>query len=247
MQVTVATIALERSGSADLMLEALEVLADQGHRACVGDGGSSQAFVAKVRAMGHDVLQPGRGIRGQIEAALEAASARGTHVCYLESDKLEFVRSGLAPTLDEYEARGLDYAVVARPEAAWNTFPLAQVEIERAESALMGAVVGLHGDFVAGPTVQPSGHVARLADSPFYGTDRHGWGTNWFLLGRAWATGLAVGLIETAPGVHPTARDEFNPGYRLFQANAIVGCFYEGAGIAYDWRTETGAREARAL
>ncbi len=242
MRVAVATIALERRGSGDLMLAALAELADQGFRACVGDGGSSDEFVAAVRAMGHDVRQPGRGIRGQIEAALEGARDRGSHVLYVESDKLEFVRSALQPTIDEYVARDLEYAAVGRGPADLVSFPRPQVEIERAENALIGGVLGIEGDFVAGPALMPASHVARLTESAFYGTDQHGWGTNWFLLGRAWATGLRVGVIDTAPGVHPDARDEFNPGYRLYQAYAILGGFYDGAGIAYDWRTSTGAR-----
>ena len=116
MRVAIATIALERRGSGDLMLAALAELARQGFRACVGDGGSSDEFVAAVRAMGHDVRQPGRGIRGQIEAALEGASERGSHVLYVESDKLEFVRSALQRTIDEYVARALEYAV-GRPRS----------------------------------------------------------------------------------------------------------------------------------
>jgi hypothetical protein len=242
MRVAIATIALERRGSGRLMLTALAELANQGYRVFVGDGGSSDEFVAGVREMGHEVRQPGRGIRGQIETALEAARDAGTHVLYVESDKLEFVRDRLAKTIDEYVERELDYAVVGRAPADLASFPVPQIEIERAENALMGAVLGIDGDFVAGPALMPSGHVARLRESRFYGTDQNGWGTNWFLLGRAWSTGLRVGVINTAPGVHASARDEFNPGYRLYQAYAILGGFYDGAGIPYDWRTSTGAR-----
>ena len=89
----------------------------------------------------------------------------------------------------------------------------------------------------------PSTHVAVLAESRWDGTNRHGWGVPWFVLGRAWKNGLRVGLIKTAPGVEPDARSEFNPGYRFYQANSILGSFYEGAGIAYDWRGPAGERE----
>ena len=242
MRVAIATIALERHGSGELMLQALAELARQGYRACVGDGGSSSEFVAQVRDMGHDVRQPGRGIRGQIEAALEGARENGTHVLYVESDKFEFVRDRLQDTIDEYVRRDLDYAVIGRAPDDLASFPAPQVEIERAENALIGGVLGLDGDFVAGPVLMPSTHVEHLRESRFYGTDENGWGTNWFLMGRAWLVGLRMGVIETAPGVHPSARDEFNPGYRLYQAYSILGGFYDGAGIAYDWRTSTGAR-----
>ena len=60
------------------------------------------------------------------------------------------------------------------------------------------------------------------------------------MLGRAWKNGLKVGLIKTAPGVEPSARREFNPGYRFYQADSILGSFYEGAGVAYDGEARRG-------
>lgn len=243
MDVTVATITLERGDNADRMLRSMEILADQEMYACVGDGGSSPGFVARLRAMGHHVMQPGNRLRGQMEAAFRAASERGTHVLYFESDKVEFARTRLQPTIRQYRARGLDFAVAGRTQRLWNTFPLPQLEIERAQCTLIGAVLGTHGDWIGGPALLPSRHVATLAESRFDGSSRHGWGVPWFLLGRAWATGLSVGIIKTATGVDPSARDEFNPGYRLYQANSILGSFYEGAGIDYDWRGPGGERE----
>lgn len=242
MHVTVATIALEGRGSSDLMLATLASLTEQGFRACVGDGGSSPAFVRKIQEMGHDVQQPGRGLRGQMEAAFTGAAEHGTHVFYLESDKLEFAQTQLGRTLDRYRARRLDHATIGRNRDRFDTFPFAQRQIERAESALIGDVLSIRGDWVAGPVILPSSHVANLSSSRFSGTDQHGWGVPWFLLGRAWADGKRVGLINTGCGVHPSAAEEFNPGYRLYQATSILGGFYEGAGIPYDWRTATGAR-----
>ena len=64
----------------------------------------------------------------------------------------------------------------------------------------------------------------------------------WFLLGRALAAGQADRTINAGSGVHPSAAEEFNPGYRLYQANAILGEFYEGARIPYDWRSANGSR-----
>ena len=244
MDVTVATIALARGDDAERMLAAMANLAEQGWYACVGDGGSSPEFVDRLRAMGHHVEQPGRGLRGQMEAAFEAAAERGTHVLYLESDKVNFARTRVRVTIRQYRARGLDYAVAGRTRRLWETFPLPQLEIERAQCALMGEVLGTAGDWIGGPALLPSSHVATLAESRFYGSDQHGWGVPWFLLGRAWANGLRVGIVKTATGVDPSARNEFNPGYRLYQANSILGCFYEGAGITYDWRGPTGQREA---
>jgi hypothetical protein len=244
VRVTIATITLERGDNAERMLTAMESLAEQGLYACAGDGGSSPEFVARLRAMGHSVEQPGRGLRGQMESAFRAAAERGTHVLYFESDKVEFARSRVPATIRQYRARGLDYAVAGRTQRLWRTFPLPQLEIERAQCALMGAVLGRDGDWIGGPALLPSAQVATLADSRFDGTDQHGWGVPWFLLGRAWATGMRVGIVRTATAVDPSARDEFNPGYRLYQANSILGSFYEGAGIDYDWRGPAGQREA---
>ena len=242
MQVTMATIALEGRGSSDLMLGTLACLAEQGYTACVGDGGSSSTFVDTIRGMGHEVRQPGRGLRGQMEAAFTGAAERGTHVFYLESDKLEFAETQLRRTLDRYRARRLDHATIGRDRARFETFPFAQRQIELAQSTLIGDVLGIRGDWVAGPVILPSSHVANLTSSRFYGTDQFGWGVPWFLLGRAWAEGKRIGLINTGSGVHPSAAEEFNPGYRLYQANAILGEFYEGARIPYDWRSANGSR-----
>ena len=235
MQLAIATITLEHHGDNDLMMSSLEEMADRGHTVFVGDGGSSAAFTSRITAMGHVVLQPGRRMRGQVEAALEAASESGSHVLYVESDKQEFVHDRLDRTLASYRRRGVEFASCGRNRTAFETFPFEQREIERAESALIGSVLGIRGDWVAGPVIMPAEHVRCLRDSKFYGSDRHGWGVNWFLLGRAWKKGLQVGNIPTAPGVHTSAESEFNPGYRLYQANAILGCFYDGAGIDYDW------------
>ncbi|HEU4999449.1 MAG TPA: hypothetical protein VFT68_10925 [Lapillicoccus sp.] len=243
MRVTVATITLERGDNAGGMLRAMQSLADQGYAACVGDGGSSAEFVERLEAMGHHVEQPGRHLRGQMESAFRAAAERGTHVFYFESDKVEFVETRLPATLRRYRSRRLDFATIGRPRREWYTFPGPQVEIERAQSTLIGGMVGIPGDWVAGPALMPSAHVATLAESRWDGTDRHGWGVPWFLLGRAWRNGLAVGLIRTAPGVDPSARNEFNPGYRFYQADSILGSFYEGAGVDYDWRDSKGVRE----
>lgn len=243
MRVTVATITLERGDNAAPMVRAMQSLADQGYSACVGDGGSSPEFVERLRAMGHDVEQPGRHLRGQMESAFRAAAERGTHVLYFESDKVTFIENRLAATIRQYRSRGLDFATVGRTRRDWYTFPAPQVEIERAQSTLIGGMVGIPGDWVAGPCLMPSTHVAVLAESRWDGTNRHGWGVPWFVLGRAWKNGLKVGLIKTAPGVESDARSEFNPGYRFYQANSILGSFYEGAGVAYDWRGPAGERE----
>jgi hypothetical protein len=243
MQVTVATITRERGDNAAPMLRAMRSLADQGYSACVGDGGSSAEFVERLEGMGHHVEQPGRHLRGQMESAFRAAAERGTHVFYFESDKVRFVETRLPATIRQYRSRALDFATVGRTRRDWYSFPGPQVEIERAQSTLIGGMVGIHGDWVAGPCLMPSAHVAVLAESRWDGTDRHGWGVPWFVLGRAWKNGLKVGLIKTAPGVEPDARSEFNPGYRFYQANSILGSFYEGAGIEYDWRGPAGDRE----
>jgi hypothetical protein len=243
MQVTVATITLQRGDNAAPMLRAMQSLADQGYSACVGDGGSSPEFVERLRVMGHHVEQPGRHLRGQMESAFRAAAERGTHVFYFESDKVAFVENRLTATIRQYRSRGLDFATVGRKRRDWYTFPAPQVEIERAQSTLIGGMVGIPGDWVAGPALMPSDHVAVLAESRWDGTNRHGWGVPWFVLGRAWKNGLKVGLIRTAPGVEPDARSEFNPGYRFYQANSILGSFYEGAGVEYDWRGPAGERE----
>ncbi len=237
MTITVATICLETKSGAGLMLETFAQLEAQGVRAAVGDGGSSSGFVDAIRRHGHDVLQPDRSLRGQIEAALEGAAAAGDLVFYFESDKVEFATTRLRETIDAYNELGLEYAVVGRTPEVFNTFPFAQRTVETAENTLMGDALGVEGDWVGGPAIMPSSHVAALKDSKFYGSALNGWGVPWYLLGRAHRAGMRIGVVPTGCGVHPTAADEFVPGYRLFQANQIVGCFYEGLGIAYDWPT----------
>ena len=239
MQVTVATICCEASGRAGTMLEALSQVASSGLLACVADRDSSEDFLHRIRAMGHKVIRAENGLRGQMEAAFEHAARHGTHVLYFESDKLQFAESGLLPTIERYRRRRLQYAVAGRTKGRLDTFPLAQRVIEVAQSHLMAATLGRPGDWIAGPAMMPSEHVRTLRESSLYGTSAHGWGVPWYLLGRAWRDGLSFGIINTATAVSPDAVDEFNPGYRLHQANSILGSFYEGAGILYDWMEAT--------
>jgi hypothetical protein len=235
VQITVATISREAGGHAHTMLAALRQVSSQGLRACVADRNSSQDFVHQIEAMGHEVVRTHNGLRGQMEAAFEHAAARGSHVLYFESDKLQFAESGLLPTIERYRRRHLEYAVASRTKSRLETFPLAQRVIEIAQSRLMSATLGRPDDWIAGPALMPAAHVATLRDSRLYGSSEHGWGVPWYLLGRAWRDGLKIATIKTASGVAPHARTEFNPGYRLYQANSILGSFYEGAGIPYDW------------
>jgi hypothetical protein len=235
VQVTVATICREVGGHAHTMLAALRQVSSHGLRACVADRDSSEDFVRQIEAMGHEVVRTHNGLRGQMEAAFEHAAARGSHVLYFESDKLQFAESGLLPTIERYRRRHLEYAVAGRTKPRLDTFPLAQRAIEIAQSHLMSATLGEPGDWIAGPALMPAEHVRTLRDSCLYGSSEHGWGVPWYLLGRAWHDGLNIGIIKTASGVSPHAKTEFNPGYRLHQANSILGSFYEGAGIPYDW------------
>ena len=239
MRVTVASISREAGGDAATMLATLQHLADLGLSACVADRDSSSAFRRRITAMGHDVIPTDNGLRGQMEAAFEGAAKKGSHVLYMESDKLLFATEAARATIARYRRRGLDYAVVGRTRRLFETYPLAQRAIERAQSTLISATVGIPGDWVAGPALMPSEHVATLRDSRFYGAAENGWSVPWYLLGRAWRDGLRVGLVNTAIAVAPLVADEFNPGYRLTQAYSILGGFYEGAGIAYDWREPT--------
>jgi hypothetical protein len=236
MQLSVATICLESASRAEAMLSSYRALAQQGLPTVAGDGGSSPQFVREIRRLGHRVVQAGRGLRGQMEAALEGAAELGSHVLYVESDKPDFIATQIQPTVARYRRRGLDYAVVGRTKAIFDRFPLAQRTMEIAESTLIGHVLGRPGDWVGGPAVMPAVHVATLADSSLYGTDRHGWGVPWYLLGRAHREHLTIGIIKTGCGPLASNVDEFNPGYRLLQANSILGCFHEGAGVDYDWQ-----------
>jgi hypothetical protein len=235
VRVTVATICREKSGQAGTMLAALKQVASHGLRACVADRDSSDHFLRQIEDMGHEVIRARNGLRGQMEAAFEHAAASGSHVLYFESDKLQFAESGVLPTIRRYRRRGLQYAVAGRTKPLLETFPLAQRVIEIAQSELMAATLGRPGDWIGGPALMTSEHVRTLRDSRLYGTSDHGWGVPWYLLGRAWRDGMNIGIIQTATGVSPHAIEEFNPGYRLFQANSILGSFYEGAGVPYDW------------
>ncbi len=235
MHVSVATIAREASGGAARMLDALRQVSASGLQASVGVSDSSEEFIAEIAQMGHEVISCENGLRGQMEAAFEHAGARGSHVLYFESDKLEFAQTRIVPTIQLYRRRRIDYAVAGRTKRVLHTFPLAQRAIEVAQSQLMAATLGAMGDWIAGPALMPAQHVHTLRDSALYGSDQNGWGVPWYLLGRAWRQGLTIGIIHTATGVTLAAKDEFNPGYRLHQANSILGCFYEGAGIPYDW------------
>jgi len=239
MQVTVASICREASGHSETMLATLEHLSSIGLWAVVADRGSSSAFLRRITALGHEVISTDTGLRGQMEAAFEGAAKKGTHVLYMESDKYRFATEAALSVIARFRRRKLEYAVVGRPRRIFDTYPLVQRSVEQAQNTLISETLGISGDWVAGPTLMPSDHVAALRDSRFYGTPLNGWSVPWYLLGRAWRDGLRIGLMNTAIEVAPLVPDEFNPGYRLTQAYAILGGFYEGAGIDYDWNEES--------
>ena len=188
--------------------------------------------------------QPGRGIRGPDRGGAPSGGASGArHVFYVESDKLEFVRD---------PAPGHDRQYVARPRlrhhrtrtgATWYTFPRAAGR-DRAgrEHAHRRHARASPATWSPGPRScrRPRGGAggepvlrhrpARVGQS------------NWFLLGRAWENGLRVGLIDTAPGVHPSPQTSSTPATAL-PGLRILGAFYEGAGIAL--RLARSGRRAR--
>jgi hypothetical protein len=236
MKVVIASICLEKKGKPDLMLNALRFLADHNYSVCITDGGSSLEFVEKIAAMGHDISVSAKGLRGQMESSLLRAADKGDAVFYCEIDKVEFLTTRLQQAIVKYKQNDLDYAVIGRSKKEFMSFPLAQREIETAENNLISAELNQVGDWVGGPAIMPSSLIKTLQASQLFGTHQNGWGVPWYLLGRAKYKNLKIGTIELGCGVHPSAVNEFNPGYRLYQANQILGCFYEGIGKDYDWQ-----------
>jgi len=234
-EFAVATICHEYKGNPELMLGSLDWLGTNGYKVFVTDGGSSHGFISKIEKMGHHVLRSERGLRGQMESSLLAAGKGAGHVVYCEIDKYEFLTTRLERTLHLYRESAIEYAVIGRGQQEFMSFPPQQREIETAQNNLIGHELALNGDWVGGPAVMPASHTKALQDSRFFGQVRYGWGVPWYLLARAFANRLKIGVISTGCGVHETARYEFNPGYRLYQANHILGCFYEGLGKHYDW------------
>ena len=144
-----ATIALEGRGSSDLMLGTLACLAEQGYTACVGDGGSSSTFVDTIRGMGHEVRQPGRGLVGMRPPS--PGGRAWTHVFYLESDKLGVRGDATAPNARSVPSSPARPCTIGRDRAAVRGFRSLSAEIELAQSTLIGDVLGICGDWVAGP------------------------------------------------------------------------------------------------
>ncbi|MFC0397984.1 hypothetical protein [Paraburkholderia rhizosphaerae] len=237
-QFAVATFCHEHKGNRDLMLQSLAWLATNGYKVVVADGGSTPQFLREIESMGHRLLRTSDGLRSQKEMSLLGASEAADHVFYCEVDKYEFFTTRLEETLRRYRELPFDYAVIAREQSEFESFPMVQREIEAAESNIIGYELGLAGDYVYGPAIIPSSHVRTLRDSMFYGQTCNGWGVTWYLLARALTDGLTIGTIATGCVVQRQDRGEFNPGHRLYQANHILGCFYEGLGKPYDWIKE---------
>jgi hypothetical protein len=237
-EFAVATFCHEYKGNRDLMLESLAWLSTNHYKVIVADGGSSTQFLSEIESMGHSLLRTSNGLRDQKEISLLGASQVADHVIYCEVDKYEYFTTRLQETMRRYKESTLDYAVVARDRSEFESFPVVQREIEAAENNIIGHELGLAGDYVYGPVIMPASHVVKLRESMFYGQPCNGWGVTWYLLGRALADGLSIGTISSGCAVQREDRNEFNPGHRLYQANHILGCFYEGLGKQYDWIEE---------
>lgn len=234
-EFAVATFCHEFKGNRDLMLDSLAWLSTHGYKVAVADGGSSPQFLSEIEKMGHKLLRTSNGVRDQKEISLLAASEAADHVFYCEVDKYDFFTTRLEETLRRYRESTIDYAVIAREPSEFESFPVVQREIEAAENNIIGHELGIAGDYVYGPAIIPSSHVGKLRDSMFYGQTVNGWGVTWYLLARALTDGLTIGTIATGCAVPRQDRNEFNPGHRLYQANHILGCLYEGLGKQYDW------------
>src|SRR4051812_43126615 len=142
----IATMTLARdAGEAGLIAESLETLSASGHRIFVADGGSPAAFLERIdRLPGLTRVAPAaRGLVPQVKAAMRAARDSGAdRVLYTEPDKLDFFRSHLGRILAATEQAPGNLVVIARTQAAFETFPLTQRFTESTINVLESEATG---------------------------------------------------------------------------------------------------------
>lgn len=148
----------------DLALESLHGAQAAGHQIVIVDGGSSQAFLEAVDALGITVSrQQKKGMgSGRRQALLEASQLRGAkYLVWAEPEKVSFVdfiqRMGA-----EMAAKDADIGMPTRdPELFERTYPDYQVASERRAAKLINGVLHREGitdpetkfDFFFGPKI----------------------------------------------------------------------------------------------
>lgn len=181
---------------AELLRDALGLLAQLGVPVAVADGGSPETFVRFLAKQPRvHVAHPRRqGLVGQIAASLqEAAEFDTAFVLYTESDKHVFFRDHVNDFVRRAPA-GADVGIVvaSRSPAGFATFPPLQRRTEATINDLTGDVVGHPGDYSYGPFLVHRALVPYLDRVPA----EIGWGWRHFLFAIAHRVGYRVATIE---------------------------------------------------
>ena len=210
--ITVATMTLAATAAEEALLEqSVRELAHHGWPVVLTDGGSTDAFVSRLRDIPGVCVQSAVGLVPQIAASITGALRSGaSFVLYTEPDKMAF----FAGHIEDFGARSRDVGLqavclAARSAAAFRTYPQHQQATEAIINARCSEAFGLPGDYSYGPFVVSRELAARLTAVP----ERLGWGWRHFAFAVAHRLGYSLAMVE-GPYDCPVAQQYEDCGYR---------------------------------
>jgi hypothetical protein len=196
LDLAVVTMTHSRSDlESNVLLASLKQLARCGLRVAVADGGSSPAFVDRMRRLpGFEVCRPERpGLVGQMLAGFALIHAwKVRHVLYTEPDKELFFAIHLGDFLSRAEADHAEIVLAARSPAGFETFPPTQRLTEHVLNLRCGGITGLTTDYCYGPFLVSAELLHCLATAPL----DLGWGWRPLLFVLVARLGLRIGVVE---------------------------------------------------
>ena len=225
-KMAIATMANDRMGDSELLLNSLEELSKKPYKIFLADGGSSEKFIDSVKKMGIVIGYISGGLTNQHKASMLLASDYASNVLYTEPDKLGWFENKLEESVDKYLAAPNCLSVVERTKDQFKTFPNDQQETETRMNDLIYHETGFLGDSIYGPKLFPSNLVKSVSEIK----SDIGWGTLMFLVGRSHKTKLGLKKMYTAVSCPESDVAEKNPNYRIKKLNDNKKGLYLGLG-----------------
>jgi hypothetical protein len=237
-RIAVVTITWARSSAeADCLRASLDRLSQVGLPVFVGDGGSPDQFLTRIRRLPNLRISPlpdgtRHSLVNQVRTAIaEAQHSNPDYLLYTEPDKRSFFSRGLPRLLDAAQKNASSppaLIIAARTPRGFGTFPRGQRVAERFMNGLCSEALGQVGDYTYGPMLIS----ARLLRNAPLIPENLGWGWRFFLMAVAHQLRLPIQLC-TVPNQCPRAqRSEDSARARDYRLRQLVE---NVTGLANGW------------
>jgi glycosyltransferase involved in cell wall biosynthesis len=185
----------------DLALETIKAALNNGYQIVVVDGGSSEAFVEAVRALGVTIQEEEeRGMSAGRRQAFRAVSGlEGVDVvCWTEPEKVSFVQDCITEDVLRAFDDGADIVVPRRNEEAFASYPDYQADFERESNRVWNDILRRHGLLVEdAPDLDAWIGPRIIRNDPKI--------LEMFMHEREFVSEIQSGLKQDAPGLWPDA------------------------------------------